>query len=161
MSALQGRFCWHLAHARTFLTHREAGVQAKGSLKVFTAQWLKGSFINAYSTCEPSGVHAMCLGGVGGWASVLSALCEIRKRWGSGLHLLGLSPALAWVNNPQTRACWGDYRDSWAKANTANAAKGQQQGERQAWVHALVDVMVRLSMTAGNKWMYMWSPNQC
>lgn len=77
MSPLQARFCWRLAHVRP-LTHKETGVQAKGLLKVFKAQWLKGSFINAYSTCEPSGVHAMCLGGVGGWASSLSAVSSGR-----------------------------------------------------------------------------------
>lgn len=94
-----------------------------------------------------------CPCNVFGWSRGLGqqlVCCELRKRWGSGLHLLGLSTALAWVNNPQTRACWGDYQDSWAKANTGNAAKGQQHGERHACVYALFDLMV--SMTAGNKW---------
>lgn len=65
-------------------------------------------FINTrlYCTCESSGGHAMCLGGVRGregFGHSLSA-CKLRKRWGSGL--------VCWIclwlwhesTNPPTRA---------------------------------------------------------
>lgn len=82
---------------------------------------------------------------------------EVRLRSASARAVYG--PGMS-QQSLDTCLLGGDYRDSWAKANTANAVKGQQQGERQARVYALVDVIVRWSMTAGHKWMYMWSPNK-